>query len=164
MAIRLDWTSELAEPEFSEQWIGKLEQLLQLAAKTENVPTGVVSLSFVDDAAIQLLNQEYRGIDHPTDVLSFAMEDDDDEELAQDSVQSSHDGSQPERLLGDIVISIPRAKEQSLTYGHTLEREIGFLFVHGFLHLIGYDHYDEAAEDAMFALQEQILQQAGLLR
>lgn len=159
MAIRLDWASELPQnSDFSEHWIGKLEQLLQLAADTERVSSGVVSLSFVDDATIQKLNKEYRGIDHPTDVLSFAMEDEhDDEEII-------HDDEEIEQMLGDIVISVPTAKEQSVAYGHSLEREIGFLFVHGFLHLIGYDHQDEVAEDAMFTLQETILQKAGLVR
>jgi probable rRNA maturation factor len=67
-------------------------------------------------------------------------------------------------LLGDIVISVPKAIAQSEEYGHSLERELGFLFVHGFLHLIGYDHQDEATEREMFELQERILLKAGLTR
>ncbi|MNR35822.1 Endoribonuclease YbeY [compost metagenome] len=67
-------------------------------------------------------------------------------------------------VLGDIIISVERAKEQSEEYGHSLEREIGFLFVHGFLHLLGYDHQDEASEAEMMAKQESALSQVGLVR
>jgi len=67
-------------------------------------------------------------------------------------------------MLGDIIISVPRAIAQSEDYGHSVERELGFLFVHGFLHLIGYDHQSEEEEKVMFGKQEHILQQAGLVR
>ena len=92
------------------------------------------------------LNYRYRGIDKPTDVLSFVNDDTDD------------------NSLGDIFISIDQAKEQAETYGHRFEREIGFLAVHGYLHLIGYDHHNEIDEKKMIEAQEAILKQANLER
>lgn len=157
MTVRLDWHSDVSELDLTTHMIGQLEQLLQLAAKQERITTGIVSLSFVDNEAIRKLNNTYRGIDEPTDVLSFAIGD--EEELLDMPEQLL-----AERLLGDIIISVPKAVEQAERYGHSLQREIGFLFVHGFLHLIGYDHDDEERERAMFTLQEQLLQQAGLVR
>lgn len=156
MSVTLDWNNEQMEWNVTEQWIDKLEELLQFAANMENVTAGIVSLSFVDDETIHQLNMQYRGIDRPTDVLSFAMQEIGAEESESPAID--------DELLGDIVISVPTAKLQSEEYGHSLEREIGFLFVHGFLHLIGYDHQDEDTEKAMFEKQELVLQKAGLSR
>ena len=94
------------------------------------------------------------------------MEDTDSEESETDDAAMDEAGTEEAipRLLGDIVISVPTAVRQSEEYGHSIERELGFLFVHGFLHLIGYDHDTEEAEKEMFARQEAILQKAGLYR
>jgi probable rRNA maturation factor len=164
MSIRLDWNNELSESEISDSLIKKLEELLETAAAMENVRTGVVSLSFVDDETIHQLNQQYRGIDRPTDVLSFAMEESIEDEMVIQIDEEDQDGPSLEHLLGDIIISVPTAKAQSKEYGHSPEREIGFLFVHGFLHLLGYDHQDGVSEESMFAKQEEILQKVGLIR
>ncbi|RXZ77160.1 rRNA maturation RNase YbeY [Paenibacillaceae bacterium] len=166
MSLRLEWNNDQEEIEIPESLITRLEQLLQLAGEAEGVSEGEVALSFVNDEQIHQLNKEYRGIDRPTDVLSFAMQEDDDSE---DGIVFEGEEGEPEDnpfadMLGDIIISTPRAVEQSEEYGHSLEREIGFLFVHGFLHLLGYDHQDEAAEADMTARQEAVLQQAGLHR
>lgn len=134
-----------------------LTDLLQTAAQSEAVEEGEVCLTFVDNAEIQELNQTYRGKNQPTDVLSFPMYEADEEEI------EVADEEEP-LLLGDIVISIPRAKEQAVEYGHSFERELGFLTVHGFLHLLGYDHGTEEEEKSMFAKQEDILAQHGLIR
>ena len=101
---------------------------------------------FVDNKQITDINKTYRNIDKPTDVISFPNDDEKDDSL------------------GDIFISIDQAKIQALDYGHTLEREIGFLAVHGYLHLLGYDHHTEADEKEMFTLQEEILNKANLKR
>jgi len=101
---------------------------------------------FVDNDQIRDINKMYRNIDKPTDVISFPNDDEKDDSL------------------GDIFISIDQAKIQALDYGHTLEREIGFLAVHGYLHLLGYDHHTEADEKEMFTLQEEILNKANLKR
>ncbi|RCW51288.1 rRNA maturation RNase YbeY [Paenibacillus prosopidis] len=165
MSLQLDWRNEQQKMDIPEAWITKLEQLLQMAAEAEGITEGEVSLTFTDDEEIHQLNRDYRGIDRPTDVLSFAMQEDGVDELDIFFEVESEDESDPiSGMLGDIIISVETAAAQSKEYGHSLEREIGFLFVHGFLHLIGYDHQDDAAEAEMTAKQEAILQQAGLSR
>ncbi len=161
MSLTLVTNSELEDQEIA-QWNEMLERLLEIAGAHEEVNEGEVAVTFVDDAEIRRLNLEYRGIDRSTDVLSFPMLEPGDEE--PEIYYEEDEGGDAGTLLGDIVISLPRAQEQAKEYGHSLEREIGFLFVHGFLHLIGYDHQDEAAEKEMFAKQETILREAGLRR
>jgi len=165
MSLRLEWSNEQQHIEISEAFVGRLEHMLQLAAQAEGISEGEVTLTFVDDAEIHQLNRDYRGIDRPTDVLSFAMQEETDEDLdILYEVDSEEDELPFENMLGDIIISTERAKEQSEEYGHSLERELGFLFVHGFLHLIGYDHQDEESEAVMTQKQEAVLQQEGLTR
>jgi probable rRNA maturation factor len=174
--LTLEWSSEQEVREITPGLIAKLEELLRLAGEMEGVTEGEVALSLVDDAAIHELNKQYRGMDKPTDVLSFAMT-----EIGEDEIEIHYDeADQGDELesglnsegeedsfiepLGDIIISVPRAVAQAEDYGHSFERELGFLFVHGFLHLIGYDHQSEEEEENMFAKQEHILQKAGLMR
>lgn len=107
-----------------------------------------VDVSIVDNARIHEINKEYRGIDRPTDVISFAFYDDENELLIRDN---------PHKVLGEIIISYERATEQASDYGHTLYREMSFLFVHGLLHLLGYDHMKKEDEAIMFGLQDEIL-------
>lgn len=165
MKLQLDWSNEQQLVEIPEQWIARLEQLLELAAAAEGITEGEVTLTFVDNEEIRTLNRDYRGIDSATDVLSFAMQDDGVGELdIIFEVESESESIPLLGMLGDIIISAERALEQSKEYGHSLERELGFLFVHGFLHLLGYDHQDESSERIMMAKQEAVLQQAGLLR
>lgn len=165
MSLQLDWSNEQDKIEIPEQWITRLEELLRLAGEAEGMTSGEVTLTFTDDEQIHQLNREYRNIDRPTDVLSFAMLDDGTEELDIIFEVESEDEIDPiSGMLGDIIISVETAVAQSEEYGHSLEREIGFLFVHGFLHLIGYDHADEAGEAEMTSKQEAVLQQAGLSR
>ncbi|OXM86104.1 rRNA maturation RNase YbeY [Paenibacillus rigui] len=193
MSLRLEWNNEQNAFAISEELVNKLEQLLELAGRAEHVSEGEVALTFVDDAEIQRLNKEYRGLDKPTDVLSFAMQEmgedeieiifDEDDFIQEEDLRSGELLDQQEEdaradedeeafesdemfeePLGDIIISVPRAIAQSEDYGHSVERELGFLFVHGFLHLIGYDHQTEEEEKIMFAKQEAILQEAGLVR
>lgn len=136
-------------------------------AKKLNLPEGIeVDISIVTNEAIHQLNKDYRGIDRPTDVLSFALEEDIDDaptfdfetfsELDNESAVSKH--------LGDIIISYQRTVEQAEDYGHSVERELAFLSVHGFLHLNGYDHQTEADEKEMFSLQEEVLEENGFPR
>lgn len=143
-----------------------LEQLINTAAHHMRLVGGEVSVSFVNNDEIRMLNRDYREKDRPTDVLSFPMYE--QEELQQwqatdeTNHMTEHDGIP--LLLGDIIISIPKAKEQAEEYNHSLERELGFLLIHGFLHLLGYDHEDESSESKMFSLQEDILKKHGLVR
>lgn len=165
MSLRLEWSNEQDKVDISESFMGKLEELLQLAGEAEGYEEGEVALTIVDDEAIHQLNRDYRGIDRPTDVLSFAMQEETDEELDIVYEVESEDENVPlDGMLGDIIISAERAKRQSEEYGHTLERELGFLLVHGFLHLVGYDHQDEPSEAVMTAKQEAVLGKAGLTR
>lgn len=165
MSLQLAWSNEQTEYEINESLITMLESALLKAGEAEGVIDGEVALTFVDDEKIHELNRDYRGIDRPTDVLSFAMNDTVDDEL--EIVYELEEGEEMENIpevLGDIIISVSRAKLQSEEYGHSLEREIGFLFVHGFLHLLGYDHQDKASEDEMMGKQEAVLIQVGLNR
>jgi probable rRNA maturation factor len=149
----LDETNEV-----SEEQIHEIECLLNFAAKKEKVEEqSEVSVTFVSNERIQEINSEYRHKDNPTDVISFAME-----ELGEGEVELI--GAEMPRVLGDIIISVPKAKEQAEEFGHSFLRELGFLSVHGFLHLLGYDHMTEADEKVMFTLQKDILNEYGLTR
>ncbi|ASS76086.1 rRNA maturation RNase YbeY [Tumebacillus algifaecis] len=141
-----------------------LNNALEHAARHENISTGEVVISLVDDERIQELNRTYRGKDVPTDVLSFAMMD---EGVGEPEIFfDPEDAEQLEEddMLGDIIISVPTAKRQAEEYGHSVERELAFLAVHGFLHLIGYDHGTEDEEKEMFSRQDAIMLAAGITR
>ncbi|MBD2844448.1 rRNA maturation RNase YbeY [Paenibacillus sp. IB182496] len=165
MSIKLEWSNEQTIEPIDEAIIGRLRELLQLAAAAEQVNEGEVALTLVDDESIHQLNRDYRGIDRPTDVLSFAMQEHgaDELEIVYEADELAEGLPLPD-MLGDIIISVERTRAQSEEYGHSFERELGFLFVHGFLHLLGYDHQDTQSEAIMTAKQEQVLQQAGLHR
>lgn len=114
----------------------------------------LVEVSIIDEESIQSINRDYRGKDSVTDVISFAF---DDEVSGEVSVIDA-----PLRHLGSILICAPKAKSQALEYGHTEQREFKFLFVHGLLHLLGYDHDTPTKEEAMFTLQDKIIGKRGL--
>lgn len=156
MTLEIDYIDETGE--LAPEQVQQILQLLQLAANREEV-TGdsELSLTFVDNEKIHEINREYRGIDRPTDVISFALEENTEGEM-------EIIGQDMPRVLGDIIISIPRAKQQAEEYGHSFMRELGFLAVHGFLHLLGYDHGTKEEEQQMFSKQEEILQEFGLTR
>lgn len=121
-----------------------------------------VSISFVNDEEIRSLNKEYRGIDKATDVLSFPMLEFTEEE--QEEEEEGAEYIDEEIALGDIVISMEKALEQAKEYGHSFERELAFLLVHGMLHLLGYDHEIEASEGEMFDKQEEILKELNFTK
>lgn len=108
------------------------------------------NIIFVNEEEIQRINREYRKIDKVTDVISFALCDDDE------IVQSNE--------LGDVFICVCKAESQAKEYGHSRERELCFLAVHGYLHLCGFDHLTKEEEIIMFTKQEEILNEAGILR
>lgn len=134
------------------EWI---EKALVRAIHAEEMPLVEVSVIVVDNDKIHEMNKQYREMDRHTDVLSFPLWENASEweESVMDVIP-----------LGDIVISLPKAKEQAAEYGHSLERELAFLATHGFLHLIGYLHDCEEEEQRMFQRQEQILSEIGLKR
>ncbi|MEY4479606.1 MAG: rRNA maturation RNase YbeY [Bacillota bacterium] len=164
MSLLLSWSDEQDQIQIQDELIVKLEQLLAIAGVAEEVTSGEVALTFVDDEEIQALNKAYREKDKPTDVLSFPQWEDNDDEMT--IVYDEDDAPEEDaEMIGDIVISLQTAKRQAEEFGHSLEREVCFLFVHGFLHLLGYDHEEGDAEEAeMFAKQDEILQKAGISR
>lgn len=137
------------------EFLPEYEELIKKAVEGTLAYEGIdrsceISVTFTDNESIRELNREYRDIDRETDVLSFPMGDMD--ELDGDG----------DVVLGDVVISLEKAKEQAKEYGHSLEREISFLCVHSCLHLLGYDHETgEEDEKEMFGKQEEILQKIG---
>lgn len=116
-----------------------------------------ISVSIVDNEEIRQINKQFRNIDRATDVLSFPMLTFEEGEVAE---RNEND----EIILGDIIISLERAREQAEEYGHSLLREIAFLTAHSMLHLLGYDHMTPEEETEMFGRQKEILLQAGFPR
>jgi len=116
-----------------------------------------VSVSIVDNEEIHQINRQFRDIDRATDVLSFPL-------LTFEEGEIPDLNEKEEVLLGDIIISLERAREQAEEYGHSLKREIAFLTAHSMLHLLGYDHMEEEEEKEMFAKQREILNKAGIPR
>ena len=129
-----------------------VEYVLEIAIKKLNLKDIEFNIIFVDNDYIHKINKEYRGIDRETDVISFALEDDNSFPIMETKV------------LGDIYISIDKAKSQAKEYGHSFKRELCFLAVHGFLHINGYDHMEKEDEKIMFGLQEEILNEAKITR
>ena len=123
----------------------EIKKVLKEDFKEENLKNIEFNVIIVNNEYIHYLNKEYRNIDRPTDVISFALEDNKEENFTN------------VRILGDIYISIDKAKEQSNEYGHSLDREMCFLALHGLLHLLGYDHMNKKDEKIMFEKQELIL-------
>jgi len=136
-----------------------VESILIYTAEQEEVdPNSELSVTFVSNDEIQEINREWRGKDQATDVISFAME-----ELGEDEIDFGLLEDEP-IVLGDLIISVERCREQAAEYGNHFERELGFLAVHGFLHLLGYDHIEKADEEVMTKRQEEILHHFELYR
>lgn len=149
----IDETDKLVE-----EHVEMIEGILNYAAQKEDIEAeSEVSVTIVTNTEIQEINKMYRGKDEPTDVISFAME-----ELGEGEIIIKGEGIP--RVLGDIIISIERAEEQALMYEHAFTRELGFLAVHGLLHLLGYDHLNKEDEKIMFSKQKEILDGYGLER
>lgn len=123
--------------------------LYKKALEHLNIKTNYLTdVTIVNNESIHEINREYRHIDRPTDVISFAYLDDENETILN--------GSNP-TPLGTIIISYEKAEEQASSFGHSFKREMSFLFIHGILHLLGYDHQTKKEENVMFALQDEIL-------
>lgn len=132
--------------------LSEVEKVVLFALNYQKITNAVFNIIIVDKNTIQKLNREYRNKDSVTDVISFALEDD------NTFIKTDL------RVLGDIYICLDRAKEQASEYGHSLLRELSFLSVHGLLHLLGYDHQTKEDENVMFGLQEMILNEYGIKR
>ena len=132
--------------------LSEIEKLLEFALKYQKVENAIFNIIIVDEETIRNINREYRGKDSITDVISFALEDD------ESFIQTDF------RILGDIYICLNRAKSQAIEYEHSFLRELSFLTIHGLLHLLGYDHMILEDEKVMFNLQEMILDEFGIKR
>lgn len=152
MEITIDKTVELDESLERE-----IERAVETIGELYDAENCEVSIILTDDARIRELNREYRGIDRPTDVLSFALHESDEPEII-------FDGEDQIDALGDIIVSVERARAQALEYGHSFRREIIFLIVHGMLHLLGYDHIEEADRLEMEAEQKFIMNELEIGR
>lgn len=145
-----------------------LRRLGTACLKAEGLPTKCQTTFIItDDVGIQGINRSQRGVDAPTDVLSFPSTDYPRGETARHHINRLRreiDDQTGCIHLGDIIISLPRAAEQAMAYGHSVLREVGFLYVHGVLHLMGYDHETEAQRTAMRAMEEAIMEKTGLSR
>lgn len=126
--------------------LDELKDMLSNFCKREGLGNVIFNIIIIDNPTIHKINKEYRDKDAPTDVISFALEDD-------KTVIEPYGV----RILGDIYISIDKVHEQALEYGHSFKRELSFLAVHGLLHLLGYDHMEKSDEEVMFKKQEEVL-------
>ena len=130
-----------------------MKEVLEKGLKKEKIKNVTFNVIIVDNDYIHKLNKEYRNIDRETDVITFALED-------EDSVLLPNE----DRVLGDIYISIDKAKSQAKEYNHSFKRELCFLAVHGMYHLLGYDHQNKEEEEVMFKKQEEVLSEYGITR
>ena len=153
MIVTLENNQE--EIQVPEELEATLKKAMDIIARLEKLTDNTeVDITIVDNDEIHQLNRDYRGIDRPTDVLSFALDEGDEEPEVEDG--------EAEHLLGDVIISAPRAVEQGEEFGHGLNREMTYLAVHGMLHLLGYDHMEEADKQVMQAREEQVLRELDL--
>ena len=156
--MQLEVSNEQSEVEVSENLVQALEKAASLTLeRAGGDPEGEISVVLVDDAHIQELNRDYRGKDCATDVLSFAMLEGSEEEPDIIGMEEDH-------ILGDVFISLQTAKRQAEEFGHSLQREVVYLGVHGMLHLLGFDHLAEDERQAMRAKEEEIMAKLDLRR
>ena len=143
-------------------------EVIMAACDAEKCPyEAEVNLTLVDNDCIHEINREYRQIDRPTDVLSFPMQTYEapaDFSHAEDCVEDNFNPDTGELLLGDIILSVDKVREQAAAYGHSEKREFAFLILHSMLHLFGYDHETEQEREAMEARQRSILDDLGITR
>ena len=142
--------------------------LVSFAAKRIEKDDKEMAITFVDNERIHQINLEYRSMDRPTDVVSLEYKPELSIQINPADLEADPDLALMmedfDSYIGELYISIEKAKEQAQEYGHSYEREMGFLAVHGFLHINGYDHYSPEEEAEMFGLQEEILTAYGLTR
>ncbi|MGG7160733.1 rRNA maturation RNase YbeY [Clostridium baratii] len=152
-----------------EEFQNKLEEVINFALKEEEVTVKAeISMLFVDNEEIREINNDTRGIDRATDVLSFPMLDYEDKKVFKEMYKDKEfnetfmDGE--ELVLGDIVLSLERALEQSEEYNHSFTREACYLVVHSVLHLLGYDHMEDEDKNVMRKREEEILGKLDITR
>ncbi len=151
--LKVVLTDEQSKVHLSKALQNRLCKMLREAAKMYDLPKKCeMGVLLTDNARIKKINYKYRNKNEATDVISFALNDDDDSPEQENS------------LLGDVIISVERAVAQAKEYEHSLERELLYLAIHGFLHLLGYDHMEPEDKQEMRAQEEAILSEMGLSR
>jgi len=152
----------------SEEILKQTQEILEFAAQKTGKENKEMAVTFVSNERSHELNLEYRDTDRPTDVISLEYKPEldvsVDEEDLLDHPELAEMLEDFDAYIGELFISVDKAREQAEEYGHSFEREMGFLAVHGFLHINGYDHYTPEEEAEMFGLQEEILTAYGLTR
>ena len=152
----------------SEEILKQTQEILEFAAQKTGKEKKEMAVTFVSNERSHELNLEYRDTDRPTDVISLEYKPEldvsVDEEDLLDHPELAEMLEDFDAYSGGLFISVDKAREQAEEYGHSFEREMGFLAVHGFLHINGYDHYTPEEEAEMFGLQEEILTAYGLTR
>ena len=143
------------ELSFPEEIEANVRVAAEMVGQLYGVENGEVSVTLTNNEYIHTLNKEYRGIDRPTDVLSFALNESEEPEMVDGPAVN---------VLGDLIISVERAEEQAADYGHSLRREVAFLTVHGMLHLLGYDHMEDEEREEMEAEQRFVMEKLGIPR
>ena len=143
-----------SEIEVDEKILSEILRAADVVGKLYGCENSELSITLTDDKNIHALNKKYRQIDRPTDVLSFAFRESEEPEILNAEVE----------ILGDIIISLERAKIQAEEFGHSYLREVIFLEVHGLLHLLGYDHIDENERLEMEAEQKFVMENLGIGR
>lgn len=158
--------SSIAEINFldidkNEEYIEQITKVLEKCFKEEKLEEAklYVSITLTNESNIKKINKKYRNIDKETDVLSFPMfEKEELEKIIKNKSNIVED------ILGDIIICIPKVQEQAIQYNHSFERELSYMVVHGFYHLMGYDHIEENDRAKMRPKEEKILQELNIIR
>ena len=144
-----------------EEYKNVIEKVLSQCFKEEKLENSklCVTVTLTTPKTIQEINKQYRNIDRATDVLSFPMfeKDELDKKIQENDFEN-------EDILGDIVVSVEKVKEQAIEYGHSFERELSYMIVHGFYHLMGYDHIEEEDKKIMREKEENILRKLDITR
>jgi len=149
--------TEFLDIEQNEEYVELAEKVIKRCFEEENLGEKLyINIILTNPENIRKINNEYRNIDKETDVLSFPM-------FEQEEIQNL-ENSVIEEVLGDIVISIERVKEQAEEYGHSFDREFSYMLVHGFYHLMGYDHMEENEKQKMRSKEENILNKLNITR
>lgn len=154
--LEIEYVDIAKEHEYEKTIINAIEECYR--EEGLNIKKIYISVTLTDNDNIRRINKKYREVDKSTDVLSFPMfEKDELQELKKNNIEK-------EEIIGDIIISIPTVKNQAEEYGHSLERELSYMVVHGFFHLMGYDHMEEKEKKDMRAKEEKVLKKLNLTR
>ena len=160
--LYIDDRQEKIKP--TEELIDKIKATIDFALKEEGVKIPYqISLLFVDNEEIREINKEFRNIDKETDVLSFPIFEKKDIDMLRKNDEVV-DKNMPQDVLGDIIISVKKVEEQAEEYGHSIERELAYMIVHGFYHLMGYDHMNDEDKKAMREKEEKVLKSLDIVR